>query len=295
MSSKNRFATTAVLLAGCLTAFAATAFAQSSQNQQGGQSQPGQQTNKQQKPAESGSSLDIPSSQPPANAEEDAAVKAFQAMPNTDLQKKIAAGEDFLKKYPESRYRPIVYSALVFEYIQTNNSDKAFEIGDKEVALKPDDAQIMAVLSQTMTRAMAANTPEPEKRLAKAETYAKRAIEITPTLPKPEGMPDQNFIAAKNQTLTMAHSGLGLAYLRRGKVNDAIPELEQSVKIDPNPAPDPVNLYLLGMANVKAAHFDDAAIAFNKCAAIAGSLQNTCKNGAEEAKKQGSTQLSAPK
>ncbi len=111
MSSKNRFATTAVLLAGCLTAFAATAFAQSSQNQQGGQSQPGQQANKQQKPAESGSSLDIPSSQPPANAEEDAAVKAFQAMPNTDLQKKIAAGEDFLKKYPESRYRPIVYSA----------------------------------------------------------------------------------------------------------------------------------------------------------------------------------------
>ena len=34
--------------------------------------------------AESGSSLDIPSSQAPANAEEDAAVKAFQAMPNTD-------------------------------------------------------------------------------------------------------------------------------------------------------------------------------------------------------------------
>jgi tetratricopeptide (TPR) repeat protein len=108
-------------------------------------------------------------------------------------------------------------------------------------------------------------------------------------------MPDQNFVAAKNETLTMAHSGLGLVYLRRGKFNDAIPELEQSLKIDPNPAPDPVNLYLLGMANVKASHFDDAAIAFNKCAAIAGSLQNTCKNGADEAKKQGSTQLSAPK
>jgi tetratricopeptide (TPR) repeat protein len=102
-------------------------------------------------------------------------------------------------------------------------------------------------------------------------------------------------VAAKNETLTMAHSGLGLVYLRRGKFSDAIPELEQSVKIDPNPAPDPVNLYLLGMANVKASHFDEAAIAFNKCAALAGSLQNTCKTGAEEAKKQGATQLSAPK
>jgi len=297
MSGNKRNAMAAIFLAGCLTAFATTAFAQSSsQSGQQNPGQPGQQpnANKDQKPADSGSSLAIPN-QPPVNAEEDAAAKAFQAMPNSDLPKKIAAGEDFLKKYPDSRYRSVIYSALVFDYIQTNNSDKAFEIGDKEVALKPDDVQTMAVLSQTMTRAMGANTPEPEKRLAKAETYAKRAIEITPTLPKPEGMPDQNFVAAKNETLTMAHSGLGLVYLRRGKFSDAIPELEQSLKIDPNPAPDPVNLYLLGMANVKASHFDDAAIAFNKCAAIAGSLQNTCKNGADEAKKQGSTQLSAPK
>jgi len=298
MSGNKKNAMAAIFLAGWLTAFAATAFAQSSsQSGQQSQGQPVQQpnANKDQKPADSGSSLAIPTNQPPVNAEEDAAAKAFQAMPNTDLPKKIAAGEDFLKKYPDSRYRSVIYSALVFDYIQTNNSDKAFEIGDKEVALKPDDVQTMAVLSQTMTRAMGVNTPEPEKRLAKAETYAKRAIEITPTLPKPEGMPDQNFVAAKNETLTMAHSGLGLVYLRRGKFNDAIPELEQSLKIDPNPAPDPVNLYLLGMANVKASHFDDAAIAFNKCAAIAGSLQNTCKNGADEAKKQGSTQLSAPK
>jgi len=296
MSSKNRFATTtAVLLAGCLTAFAATSLAQSSQNPQGGQSQTGQQANKQQKPAESGSSLDIPSSQPPANAEEDAAVKAFQAMPNTDLQKKIAAGEDFLKKYPESRYRPVVYSALTFDYIQSGKADKAFEIGDKEVALKPDDVQTMAILSQTIPRAINASTPEPEKQLAKAETYGKRALEITPTITKPEGMADQNFNAAKNATLAMAHSGLGLVYFRRGKYNDAIPELEQSVKIDPNPTPDPVNLYVLGMSNQKASHYEEAAAVFTKCAAITSGLQAICKNGAEEAKKQSSTQLSSPK
>jgi tetratricopeptide (TPR) repeat protein len=297
MSGSKKNTMTAVFLAGCLTVFATTAFAQSSQSGQPNQGQSGQQPspNKDQKPADTGSSLEIPTNQPPVSAEEDAAVKAFQAMPNTDPPKKIAVGEDFLKKYPDSRYRPVVYSALVFEYIQTNNLDKAFDIGDKEIALKPDDAQTMAVLSQTIPRAMNANTQEPQKRLAKAETYAKRAIELTPTLPKPEGMPDQTFVAAKNQTLTMAHSGLGLVYLRLGKYNDAIPELEQSVKIDPNPAPDPVNLYLLGMANVKASHFDEAVTAFNKCAALPGSLQNTCKTGAEDAKKQGATQLSAPK
>jgi len=40
---------------------------------------------------------------------------------------------------------------------------------------------------------------------------------------------------------------IGLVYVRRGKNAEAIPELEQAVKIDPNL--DPVNYYLLGMAN----------------------------------------------
>jgi len=172
----------AIFLAGCLTASATTAFAQSSsQSGQQNQGQPGQQpnANKDQKPADSGSSLAIPN-QPPVNAEEDAAAKAFQAMPNTDLPKKIAAGEDFLKKYPDSRHRSVIYSALVFDYIQTNNSDKAFEIGDKEVALKPDDVQTMAVLSQTMTRAMGANTPSPKSGWRRRKPMPSAQLKLLP-------------------------------------------------------------------------------------------------------------------
>ena len=91
----------------------------------------------------------------------------------------------------------------------------------------------------------------------------------------------------------MAHSGLGLVYVRRGKYEDAIPELDQSVKIDPTP--DPVNYYLLGLANQKASHFDEAVTAFNKCASMQGGLQGKCKTEAEAVKKQGNTQLSVPK
>lgn len=290
--SGKRSCMVAAFLAGGLAA-GTTANAQSSQPSQQekpAQSQPSQQPSD---PTKSGSSLAVPGA--PANAEELGAVKAFQEMPNTDLPKKIEAGEEFLKKYPESQYRPIVYSALTLDYIQMGNTEKAFEIGEKEIALKPDDVQTLAVLGQTIPRAMSASTPEPDKRLAKAENYSKRAIEVTPTLAKPDGMPDQNFVAAKNSTLAMAHSGLGLVYVRRGKFNEAIPELEQSVKIDPNPTPDPVNLYLLGLANQKASRYDDAAAAFNKCAALNSKLQTTCRSGADESKKQASTQLSSPK
>jgi predicted Zn-dependent protease len=84
-------------------------------------------------------------------------------------------------------------------------------------------------------------------------------------------------------------------YIRKAKFAEAIPELEQSIKADTHPQPDPVNYYLLGMANSKTSHFDEAAAAFSKCAAIQSSLTPTCKSGAEEAKKAGASQLSAPK
>ena len=289
MSSQKNILMAAALLAGSLAIQSAPAAAQAAQNPQSAPAQ----SNPQPAPKQAGSSLAIPAA--PANPEENTALQAFQSMPNTDLPKKIAAGEDFLKKYPDSQYRPMVYSALMLGYLQTGNTQKAFEVGDKEVALKPDDVQTLAVLGQTIPRAINSSTPDPEKQLQKAEDYSKRAIEVTPTIAKPEGMTDQNFMEAKNSTLAMAHGGLGLVYFRRGKFNEAIPELEQSVKIDPNPTPDPVNLYVLGVSNQKASHYDEAAAVFTRCATIAGGLQTACKTGADESKKQASTQMSAPK
>jgi tetratricopeptide (TPR) repeat protein len=153
--------------------------------------------------------------------------------------------------------------------------------------------QVLAVLGQTIPRALKSTKQDPQTELDKAERYSKRAIELTPTLTKPDNLTEESFANAKNITLAMAHSGLGLVYWRRGKYADAIPELEQSVKIDPTP--DSVNYYLLGVANLATFHFEDAAAAYTKCAATPGPMQQTCLKGAEEAKKRASTELSAPK
>jgi tetratricopeptide (TPR) repeat protein len=243
------------------------------------------------KPANNSLTLDDPNAAP-VNAEEDAAFKALSD-PAIDQAKRIELGEAFLQKYPTSRYRSPVYGTLVMAYIQSGQVQKMEEVADKEIALNPNDVQVLAVVGQTLPRAMNSKTPDQEKVLAKAEQYDRKAIELTPTLPKPASVSDEAFSTVKNQTLGMAHGGLGLVYIRRGKFSEAIPELNQAVTMDPTP--DPVNYYLLGMANVKTSHFDDSVAAYNKCAAIAGAMQETCKKGAEEAKKLGATQLSAPK
>ncbi len=283
----------AVTVAGLLAGTNGAASARGSQNGQGSQSQPpAQQSDKPKTPEVTPLTLDAPA---PVNAEEDVAYKAFQAVNPNDAPKKIETGEAFILKYPESRYKSPVYAALTFAYLQAGNTQKMQEYGEKEIALTPNDVSTLALLAQTLPRSLhgSASSPEAVQVLAKAEQYSKQAIEITPTLPKPENLTDEAFASAKNQTLAMAHSGLGLVYVRRGKNAEAIPELEQAIKVDPNP--DPVNYYLLGMANKATSHFDDAVAALNKCVAMGGPLAGTCKAQADDTKKLGATQLSAPK
>jgi tetratricopeptide (TPR) repeat protein len=265
------------------------------QAQSGTQNPPAQSQPDKSKPADPAPlSMDNQQQPPAASADEEAAFKAFAQVPGNDVNKKIQAAEEFLQKYPQSRYRPAMYQALVSGYFATQQVPKLVDAGEKEIALNPNDAPVLAVVAQTLARSFNAQMPDAEQRLEKAEQYSKRAIEVVPTLPKPANLTDEAFTVAKNDTLEMAHSGLGLVYIRRAKYAEAIPELEASIKTDPHPDPDPVNLYLLGMANDRTSHFDAAAAAFNRCASIQSSLQATCKSGAEEAKKQGSSQLSAP-
>jgi len=237
--------------------------------------------------------LTLDSAAPPVNAEEDAAMKAFRDVPATDVDKKDQAGEAFLQKYPQSRYRGDVYSWLVRGYWSQGQVDKLEVAGDKELELNPNDVQTLAIVGSVLPRAMNSSTPNPQQRLDKAEQYSKKALELMPTLPKPPELSDESFMKAKDQTSALAYSGLGLVAFRRKKFAEAIPNFEQAVKLDPSP--DPVNFYLLGVASQQTAHYDDAVAAFTKCAAISGGMQGTCKSSAEEAKKLGATQLSAPK
>ena len=293
--------------AGALTAFLmyGTTLAVAQGGQQGGQSQPApqQQPPPQQQPAQPAQPADkdkkpnpaplkMDNASAPATPEEESAFKSVEQA--TEPAKKTQLAEDFVQKYPQSRYRPAMYQILVSGYFATQQVPKMLDAGEKEIELNPNDAPVLAVMGQTLARTYNAKAPDAAKQLDKAEEYSKRAIDVLPTLPKPENLTDEAFSTAKNDTLVMAHGGLGLVYLRRGKFSEAIPELEQSVKADTHPEPDPVNYYLLGVADKQTSHFDAAAKAFSKCASVQSSLQAACKTGAEEAKKQSSTQLSAP-
>ncbi|MGC1907517.1 MAG: hypothetical protein WA715_27075 [Candidatus Acidiferrum sp.] len=300
----NRW-TTAAAFAGLLSGYAC-APAISAAGQAQSQPAPAQQ----QQPAQSGDAskqpaplqMDTPQGTAPAAApvapatpQEEADFKAFAAVPQNDVDKRIPLAESFLQKYPQSKYRPAMYQTLVSGYLAKQEVPKMIDAGEKAIALNPNDTPILGLMGQTLARTLNPKAPDALAQLNKAELYSKRAIEVTPTLTKPAELSDEQFTNAKNNALEMAYSGLGLVYLQKGQYDQAIPTLEQSLKTDTHPEPDPVNLYLLGLANEKASHFDAAVTAFTKCAAIQSTLQANCKSGIETAKKANSTQLSAPK
>jgi tetratricopeptide (TPR) repeat protein len=278
------------LLLVALILVAGGALAQSGQGQQ-----QQQQQQQQKKPS---LILEDPNAPPPAapvNVEEENAYKAFMALPNDAHPKRIEAGEAFVQKYPQSRFAGSVYSALTLSYFMSGQTDKMLDRGEKALALIPNDANTLAILAQAISRTWKPGTPESATSLDKAESYSKRAMDVVPTLAKPANITDEAFASVKNQLLSIAHSGLGLVYIHRQKYTEASTELEQAVKVVPAEQVDPVNYFLLGLADEKTSHFDDAIAAFAKCSDMQWQMQAQCKAGVEEAKKLKATQLSAPK
>jgi len=203
-------------------------------------------------------------------------------VPATDYAKKIQAGESFLKAYPKSELTRYVYPVLVVCYIQYGQIDKGMTTAQKDFEVNPKDFRTMAVLSQTLARTYNATAANADEQLAKANDYGKKALEGVPTLVKPEGVTDEVFAQAKADIEAMARGGVGLVLLQQKKYADAIPDLQKATTLNTN---DQTNFYLLGVASQNSDHFAEAAAAFEKCAALPGNLQETCKSGAAEAKK----------
>ena len=227
-----------------------------------------------------------------ANKDELKAYKEVYEARNGDPAHLIEVGEAFLIKYPMTVYAGAVYSELASAYLNTNQADKMLSAGTKAVEINPDNVDVLPLLAWAIPRRVNGQTPDAAQQLAKAQDYAKHGIQLLTTMPKPEEMDDAAFTKAKNEKLAMCHDGIGVAEVKTGKYDAAIAELNQSVEL--SATPDPVDFYLLGVANQLTSHFTDAIASFTKCSTT-GPLQAQCKAGLEEVKKKAQNSLEAPK
>jgi tetratricopeptide (TPR) repeat protein len=216
------------------------------------------------------------------NKAEEAAYKTVLAAQGGDPMMQIQVGEDFITKFPMSKYIGGVYGLLTTAYYTTGNTDKMFAAGGRALELDPDNVDVLALLAMAIPRRVKANTPDGPQQLQKADVYAHHAIDLIPNMPKPATVDDANFEKAKNDKLSLCHSGLGLLAINHQKFDDARNELTQAVQLATSP--DPVDYYLLGNADAQASFLNGAVAAYDKCAAT-GPLVNQCKAREESVKK----------
>jgi tetratricopeptide (TPR) repeat protein len=225
----------------------------------------------------------VPPPPPPVSREEEDAYKALVALKPANTAVVITQGEAFLGKYPASRYRPGVYTRLVAAYLSTNQVEKMLDRGEKAIAEDPDNVDVLALMSTIIPRKVDPKGLDADQNLAKAEKYARHALELAAASQKPEGVADEAFTRAKNERLGMAHSGLGLVYYMKGRTADSVAEFAMATKLDP--MPDPLDYFLLGEGAARLKKYSDAVAAFDRCAETQWAWQDRCKKFSDDVKK----------
>ena len=89
---------------------------------------------------------------PKVNKAEEAAYKDVLAAQGGDPAMQIQIGEDFITKFPMSKYVGGVYGMLTTAYYTTGNTDKMFAAGAKALELDPDNVDVLALLAMAIPR-----------------------------------------------------------------------------------------------------------------------------------------------
>jgi len=253
------------------------------------QQPPAQQQTNQQKPAPNGTQTP-PAEAPKVNPQEEADYKAFNALKADDTANQIKLGEDFVQKYPESKYDESVYAKLTQAYATKQDIPKMNAAGEKALAINPDDVSVLVQLGFVAPHFSDPNDMDAERKLQKAEQELKHALELLPTMPKPATITDDDFAKAKAAAAEEAHSGLGLVYFREGKFEESLAEFKTP---GAGSDVDPTNLYVMGIDLQQLKRFGEAADTYSKCAATSGPLQSRCKQRADQMKQQAASQPAA--
>jgi len=214
---------------------------------------------------------------------EEAAYQAFHKTKDQDAAKKIKLGNAFLIKYPSDRYSEAVYEELAQAYYNSGDLPSFYTYSDKGLSLFPDDVHLLALSGWAIPRAFTPDEPDADKKLDKAESQEKHALDLVSKMQKPAGITDEQFAQFKAGESAVAHSGLGVVYFRREEYDKSAKELEAALASEANP--DPTDLMVWGVDLENLSRFKEAADAFNRCAQIPGGVQDRCNEYAAEAAK----------
>jgi len=178
--------------------------------------------------------------------------------PNTQLN----MVDSFEKNFPSSPLMSYVYSQAARVYQQKGDYDKVVDFNARALKLEPNNvfSLVMMALVLPQPKMLQGSPADVDKKLATAETYANRALQLVDQIPAEFLEKDPQLQKLKPSVSSDAHAALGMVNLHRDNFAKAAEEFKAAIASSVNP--NPVNYYRLGEAYENGGKIDLAIEAF---------------------------------
>ena len=189
-----------------------------------------------------------------------------QAVYNGALQAKDAGKRAglltrFAQTFPDSPYANQALGVAAASYQQAQNAPKMLEVANGLLAKDPNNLGMLLLLSDYYC--------DKTDQLAKAETYAKKAISQLGAAPKPEGVTDEQWAQQKSLQKGLALSSLGQVNIEKKDNAKAVENLRAAAPLlKADDGSYARNQYRLGFALLNMKRNAEAKEAFTQAASV---------------------------
>jgi tetratricopeptide (TPR) repeat protein len=189
-----------------------------------------------------------------------------QAVYNGALQAKDAGKRAgylarFAQAFPDSPYTNQALVVAATSYQQAQNAPKMLDVANGLLAKDPNNLWMLLLLSDYYG--------EKGEQLDKAEAYAKKAVSVLETAPKPEGVTDEQWAQKKSLQKGLALSSLGQVNIEKKDNAQAVGNLRAAAPlVKPDDVSYAKNQYRLGFALLNLKRTAEAKEAFTQAASV---------------------------
>jgi len=167
----------------------------------------------------------------------------------------------FAQLFPDSPYANQALGVAAASYQQAQNIPKMLEVADGLLAKDPNDIGMLLLLSDYYS--------EKGEQLEKAETSAKKAIELLASAPKPAGVTDEQWQQQISLQKGLALSSLGQVNIQKKENVQAVENFKAAAPLlKPNEGSYGRNQYRLGFALLNLKKNAEAKEAFTEAASV---------------------------
>lgn len=158
------------------------------------------------------------------------------------------AATDFASKYPQSELKEYLYSKAMHEYQNENNADKILAMGEKVLALDPDNSIALVLTATVLSDSLSDGDRNRDQKVAEIKKNSNHALETIDSsfVPPPNATPEQ-IQAYKSTLQSMAHSALGIMELKTADDTGAEKDLRLATDLNKT-QPDAYIWYHLALA-----------------------------------------------